>query len=113
MCIVLTPSCRVDGTVANSFHRTYDFFLAALEVDENGQTSPDMMYYVNSNTFEIGGRHGLRPIETAEVIGGVIAGMALLVGFWIVCARLVRRERSLAVDLSDGDEGGYTDVGER
>ena len=94
-------------------HRVYDFFLTALEVDENGQTSPDMMYFVNSSTFEIKGRDGLRPLEIAEITGGVIAGMALLVGFWMACARLVRQRGSLAVDLSEGDEGGYTDVARR
>jgi hypothetical protein len=93
--------------------RVYDFFLTALEVDEHGHTSPDMMYFVNSNTFEIKGRDGLRPLEIAEIIGGVIVGMALLVGFWIACARLLRQRRWLAGDLSEGDEGGYTDVAGR
>jgi hypothetical protein len=96
-------------TATNASHRTYDFFLTALEVDENGETSPDMMYYVNSSVFEIEGRHGLRPTEIAELVGGIIGGMGLLFVAWIVGARLVRKRRSLSVDVSERDEGGYSD----
>lgn len=92
------------------FHRVYSFHIDAIEIDENGQLNPDTMFYVNSNRFEIvGGRRTLGRKEIAGITVGTIAGLAWLAGMWIVGARLLRKRRSLAVDMSEQNGGGYTD----
>ena len=47
--------------------------------------------------------------EIAGITVGSVAGLILLAGVWIVGARLWRKRRSLAVDLSEQNDGGYTD----
>ena len=91
-------------------YRVYDFFLNAIEIDENGELNPNTTFYVRSNKFEIvGGRAPLRPIQIAGITVGSVAAVILLAVIWAVCARLWRQRRSLAVDLSEHNEGGYTD----
>lgn len=68
------------------------------------------MFYVNSNRFEIvGGHRTLGWKETAGITVGTMVGLAWLAGMWVVGARLLRKRRSLAVDISEQDGGGYTD----
>jgi hypothetical protein len=92
------------------FYRVYDFFLNAVEVDEHGQWNPNTTYYVRSNKFEIVGEH--RALGSKAIAGitiGTVAGVVLLAGIWVVGVRLWRQRKSLAVDLSERNEGGYTD----
>ena len=43
---------------------------------------------------------------------GSIAGVVLLAGMFVIGARIVRKRKSVAVDLSGSGEGGYSDVRE-
>lgn len=56
-----------------------------------------------SNSFEIVGGPTLYPKEIAGVVVGTLAGMALLIGAFVVGARYIRKRKSVAVDLS-GEE---------
>lgn len=96
------------------FYRIYDFFLNAIEIDEHGQWNPNTTFYVRSNKFEIVGGHaplGLKGI--AGITVSAVAAVVLLACIWVVSARLWRQRRSLAVDLSEQNEGGYADNAER
>jgi predicted permease len=66
----------------------------------------------SSNVFEIEGGVALFPKEIAGIVVGSLAGVALLVGLFVVGARLVRKRKSVAVDLPGPEEGGYSDVRE-
>ena len=100
--------------LTETFYRVYDFFLNAVEVDERGQWHPNTTFYVRSNKFEIVGGHApLGPKEIAGITVGAVAAASLLAYIWIVGARLWRQRRSLAVDLSEQNERGYTDNAER
>ncbi len=100
--------------MTDKFYRVYDFFLNAIEVDEKGQLNPNTTFYVRSNKFEIVGGHApLRSKEIAGITVGAVAGLILLLVIWGVGARLWRQRRSLAVDLSEQNEGGYTDDARR
>lgn len=65
--------------------------------------------YHNSNTFEIYGGPRLYPKEIAAVVGGTLGALVLLMGIWVVGARVWRKRRNVAVDLSEGGEGRYRD----
>ena len=83
-----------------------------MEVDEHGESNFSAPYYVNSNDFVIEGGHVVRPLRLKQVAGimlSTVAGVVLLAGIWIVGARLERKWRSSAVDLSDQTEEGYAD----
>lgn len=92
------------------FHRAYSFHIDAIEIDENGQLNPNTTFYVNSDRFKIvGGHRVLGSKEIAGITVGTIAGLAWLAGMWVVGARLLRKRRSLAVDMSEQNGGGYSD----
>ena len=65
-----------------------------------------------TNTFEVSGGVALLPKEIAGIVVGSIAGVVLLAGLFVVGARIVRKRRSVAVDLPGPGEGGYSDVRE-
>lgn len=65
-----------------------------------------------TNTFEVSGGVKLLPKEIAGIVVGSIAGVVLLVGFFVLGARIIRKRKSLAVDLPGLGEGGYSDVRE-
>jgi len=65
-----------------------------------------------TNTFEVSGGVKLFPQEIAGIVVGSIAGAVLLVGLVILGARIVRKRKSVAVDLPGPGEGGYSDVRE-
>lgn len=50
--------------------------------------------------------------EIAGILVGSIAGVVLLVGLFVLGARIVRKRKSVAVDLLGPDEGGCSDVRE-
>ena len=105
------PECE---RLTETFYRVYDFFLNAVEVDERGQWHPNTTFYVRSNKFEIVGGHApLGPKEIAGITVGAVAGLILLLVIWGVGARLWRQRRALAVDLSEQNEGWYTDDARR
>jgi len=54
----------------------------------------------------------LFPKEIAGIVVGSVAAVALLTGLFVLGARLVRKRKSVAVDLPGPDEGGYSDVRE-
>ena len=107
---IVTCHHRNIHQLTDIFYRTYDFFLNAIEVDENGQLNPNTTFYVRSNKFEIVGGHA--PLGSKAIAGitvGSVLAVILLAGIWLVGVRLWRQRRSLAVDLSEQDDGGYTD----
>jgi uncharacterized protein (DUF2062 family) len=64
-----------------------------------------------TNSFEIVGGPTLYPKEIVGVVVGTLVGMLLLLGIFAAGARFWRRKQSLAVDLSESDERGYTGSG--
>jgi hypothetical protein len=54
----------------------------------------------------------LFPKEIAGIVVGSLVGVALLVGLFIVGARVLRKRKSVVVDLPGPGEGGYSDVRE-
>lgn len=68
--------------------------------------------YGRSNEFQISGGVKLFPKEIAGIVVGSIAAVALLVGLYVLGARIVRKRKSVAVDLPGPGEGGYSDVRE-
>lgn len=80
--------------------------------DGNIETNGTGYAAINSH-FEIVGGPTLYPKEIAGVVVGSVAGMALIIGAFIVAARLIRKRRSLAVDLSEPEGERYTDSAER
>jgi hypothetical protein len=65
-----------------------------------------------TNNFEISGGVKLFPREIAGIVIGSIAGAVLLAGLFVLGARIVRKRKSVAVDLPGPGEGGYSDVRE-
>jgi hypothetical protein len=65
-----------------------------------------------TNTFEVSGGVKLLPKEIAGIVVGSIAGAVLLAGLFVLGARIVRKRKSVAVDLPGPGEGGYSDVRE-
>ena len=65
-----------------------------------------------TNTFEVSGGVKLLPKEIAGIVMGSIAGVVLLAGLFVLGARIVRKRKSVAVDLPGPGEGGYSDVRE-
>lgn len=68
--------------------------------------------YGRSNEFKISGGVKLFPKEIAGIVVGSIAAVVLLVGLFVLGARIVRKRKSVVVDLPGPDEGGYSDVRE-
>jgi hypothetical protein len=62
--------------------------------------------------FEIEGGETLFPKEIAGIVVGTLVGAALLVGLYVIGARIVRKRRNIEVDLPGPSEGGYSDVRE-
>jgi hypothetical protein len=54
----------------------------------------------------------LFPKEIAGIVVGSLVGVALLVGLFVVGARVLRKRKSVVVDLPGPGEGGYSDVRE-
>jgi hypothetical protein len=54
----------------------------------------------------------LFPKEIVGVVVGSLLGVALLVGLFVVGARVLRKRKSVVVDLPGPGEGGYSDVRE-
>jgi hypothetical protein len=54
----------------------------------------------------------LFPKEIAGIVVGSLAAVALFVGLFVLSARIVRKRKSVAVDLPRPNEGGYSDVRE-
>jgi len=54
----------------------------------------------------------LLPKEIAGIVVGSIAGVALLAALFVLGARIVRKRKSVAVNLPGPGEGGYSDVRE-
>lgn len=52
------------------------------------------------------------PKEIAGIVVGSIAGVALLAALFVLGARIVRKRKSVAVNLPGPGEGGYSDVRE-
>lgn len=52
----------------------------------------------------------LFPKETAGIVVGSVVAVALSVGLFVLGARVVRKRKSVAVDLPGPSEGGYSDV---
>jgi hypothetical protein len=50
--------------------------------------------------------------EIAGIVVGSLVGVALLVGLFVVGARVLRKRKSVVVDLPGPGEGGYSDVRE-
>jgi uncharacterized protein (DUF2062 family) len=94
-------------------HSVFNLWISAIEIDNQGEPNPDATFYVNSNKFEITGGPALYPKEIAGVVIGTVLGFALFIGIWVIGARLLRKRRSLVVDLFDGNEGGCTSVAGR
>lgn len=78
-------------------------------VPENSTTG----YAAINSHFEIVGGPVLYPKEIAGVVVGSVAAMVLLVGACLVAARLIRKRKSLAVDLSEPEGERYTDSASR
>jgi hypothetical protein len=57
----------------------------------------------------VGEHRALGSKAIAGITVGTVAGVVLLAGIWVVGVRLWRQRKSLAVDLSERNEGGYTD----
>jgi hypothetical protein len=68
--------------------------------------------YGRTNEFQISGGVKLFPKEIAGIVLGCIAAVVLLVGLLVLGARIVRKRKSVAVDLPGLGEGGYSDVRE-
>ena len=64
----------------------------------------------SSKIFEIDGGVALFPKEIAGIVVGGVAAVALFVGIFALGARIMRRRKSVAVDLPEPSEGGYSDV---
>jgi hypothetical protein len=54
----------------------------------------------------------LFPKEIVGIVVGSLVGVALLVGLFVVGARVLRKRKSVVVDLPGPGEGGYSDVRE-
>jgi hypothetical protein len=50
--------------------------------------------------------------EIAGIVVGSLVGVALLVGLFVVGARVLRKRKSVVVNLPGPGEGGYSDVRE-
>jgi hypothetical protein len=73
-----------------------------------------MTFCVRSNKFDTIRRHrALGRKEITSVTVGAVAGVVLLAGIWVHGAKIWRRRKSLAVDLSEQIEEGYTDDARR
>jgi uncharacterized protein (DUF2062 family) len=68
-------------------------------------------YGATTSSFEIVGGPTLYPKEIAGVVVGTLVGLLLLLGIFAAGARLWRKRQSVAVNLSESDERGYTDTG--
>lgn len=55
----------------------------------------------------------LLPKEIAGIVVGSIAAVVLLVGLFVLGASIVRKKKSVAVDLPGPSKGGYSDVRQR
>ena len=64
-----------------------------------------------TNTFVVSSGVKLLPKEIAGILVGSIAGV-VLVGLFVLGARIVRKRKSVAVDLLGPDEGGCSNVRE-
>jgi hypothetical protein len=92
--------------------RDYWLFISAYEeLDESKLLSYNgtRISYHNSNTFEIYGGPTLYQNEIAWIVLGTLGGLILLVGVWVVVARVWRKRRGVAVDVSEGGEERYRD----
>jgi hypothetical protein len=54
----------------------------------------------------------LFPKEVAGIVVGSLVGVTLLVGLFAVGARVLRKRKSVVVDLPGPGEDGYSDVRE-
>lgn len=81
--------------------------------DDYGLPENRTGYAAISGHFEIVGGPKLYPKEIAGVVVGSMAGMVVLVGALLVAARLIRKRRSLAVDLSEPEGERYTNSASR
>jgi uncharacterized protein (DUF2062 family) len=81
--------------------------LADVEMPLENQTG----YGAITKGFEIVGGPTLYPKEIAGVVVGTLVGLLLLLGIFAASARFWRKRQSVAVDLSESDERGYTDSG--
>lgn len=72
--------------------------------------NPGANAVASSNVFEIDGGVTLFPKETAGIVVGSVVAVALSVGLFVLGARVVRKRKSVAVDLPGPSEGGYSDV---
>jgi hypothetical protein len=54
----------------------------------------------------------LFPKEIAGIVVGSLVGVALLIGLFVVGARVLRKRKGVVVDLPGPGEGGYSDVRE-
>jgi hypothetical protein len=65
-----------------------------------------------TNKFEVSGEAKLLPKEIAGSVVGSIAGAVLLAGLFVLGARIVRKRKTVAVDLPRPGDGGHRDVRE-
>jgi hypothetical protein len=64
------------------------------------------------NTFEVSDGVQLLPKEIAGIFVGSIAEAALVAALFVLGARIMRKKKTVAVDLPGPSEGGYSDVRE-
>lgn len=108
--LVSVASCEGSdsfGTITDG-SRLYMLWMNALDVDEEGNTHGSG-FAATTNNFEIAGGPTLYPKEIAGIVIGTLAALALFLGVFIVGARCLRKRKSLAVNLSEAPEGGYSD----
>lgn len=108
--LVSVASCEesdASGTTTDG-SRFYMLWMNALDVDEEGNTHGSG-FAATTNNFEIAGGPTLYSKEIAGVVIGTLAALILFFGVFRVGARCLRKRKSLAVNLSEAPEGGYSD----
>jgi hypothetical protein len=109
------------GTFSRNLHsgcrRPYQIWFEGLELLPGPSTGNPIVNssanaVASSNIFEIDGGVTLFPKEIAGIVVGSLAAVALFVGLFVLSARIVRKRKSVAVDLPGPNEGGYSDVRE-
>jgi hypothetical protein len=107
-----TVTFRIDDRPYQIHFEGLTLDLGSLPGDEPAINTPPGNAVASSNIFEIDGGVTLFPKEIAGIVVGSVAAVALLIGLFVLGARLVRKRKSVAVDLPGPNEGGYSDVRE-
>jgi hypothetical protein len=86
--------------------------LGSMTGEEPALNSSAKHAIASSNVFEIEGGVALFPKEIAGNLVGTLVAAALLVGVYVLGARVLRKKKSVELDLPGPGEGGYSDVRE-